>query len=102
MANRAPIPPPRTQGNSEYKCGAGLRGENSANLDRNISEANGEFETNEYRKVTGVIDIREEEILIAGKELLIEYINQRIIEEELEADSYADKGAICTEAVIAK
>ena len=50
-------------------------------------------ETNEHRKATGIIDIREEEISISGKEMFIEYITQGI-QEELGAGCYGDNGIV--------
>ena len=71
----------------EYKCGACFRDKNPTSLDQNISEANGDFGTNEYREVMGIIAIREEAILISGGEMFIEYITQRISGEFAAVDS---------------
>ena len=49
----------------------------------------------------GVIAIHEEEILISGKEMFIEYITQRI-REEFEAGSYEDNDTMFTGSGIAK
>ena len=81
--------PPDAKKKFEYACGAGFRDKNHTNLDQNILEVNEDFETNECRKVMGIIAIHEEEILMSGKEMFVEYITQRI-SQEFEADRYAD------------
>ena len=67
----------RAQKNFEYEFGTGFRDKNKTDLDQNILEVGGDFETHEYRKAMGIIAIREEEILMSGKEMSIEYITRR-------------------------
>ena len=64
----------------EYKYGTGFRDESLANLDRNIFKVGADSETKEERNVMGIITIREEEILVSGKEMFLEYITQGIQE----------------------
>ena len=79
-----------------------MRGRNQADLDRNISEANGEFGTDEYREIMGIMDMREEEeILISGEEMSVEYID-RGVSEEFESDSYEGDEAMFTGMGIAE
>ena len=77
----------RTQKNFGYKYGADRRDKNSANLGRNISEVNEDFETNERRNVIGIISIQGDAIFTTGREMFIEYITLRV-QEELGGDIY--------------
>ena len=61
-----------------YDYGAGFRNKDSLSLSNNEFRANEDFETEEKRKVLGIITIHEKEILITGKEMFIEYISQRL------------------------
>ena len=61
----------------------------------------GDFETNEYSKVAGIISIREEEMLTSWKEMFVEYITHRV-SKEFEVDSYGDNETMFTGMQISK
>ena len=63
-----------------YDYGAGFGNKDSLSLSNNEFRANEDFETEEKRKVLGIITIHEKEIFITWEEMFIEYISQRLKE----------------------
>ena len=69
-----------------YGYGGEFRDPNSANLDKGILKANGNFETIDKSKVMGAIAIRVEDLLISGNDVVIEYISKRMKENPMWID----------------
>ena len=71
----------------EYGYGGEFRDPNSPNLDNGILKANAKFGATEQRNVLGIIDIRVDDLLIAGGDFFYR-IHFRENVRKSEVDSY--------------
>ena len=83
----------RAQKGFGYDYGTGFRNKNLANSDKNIFKAGESFETEEERRVMGIIDIREREILITSNGAFMDYIIQWV-HEISEVNRYGEDGSL--------
>ena len=80
----------RTQQGFGYGYGTGFSDRNNTNLDKGIWKAGEDFDTSEQRNVIGIIAIHLGDLLIAGSDMSIWYISQKM-KETFGADRYWGK-----------